>query len=739
MRSAADPVARGERAFTRLLALFPRGFRARFGDDMRDLFRDQLRAAHAGGGARGIAGLWRRTLPSLLRSAVLARRDERRERRLTPGTAPANPSSGGDGMLATLVADLRFAWRTLRKTPVFTLVAVLVIALGCGAVTTIFSAMNALLLRPLAGTSEPARLVRIEPTQRGDDGVLSISYPSYEYLRDRTRTLDGVVAWSKAPLTIATGVGATTVHGSVVSGDYFAVLGVRPALGRFFLPEEARTELTHPVIVVSEGFWRTRLGADSAAVGRTLTVNGHLYTLIGVAAAAFTGTDVPIRTDAWVPLQMVRQLRPRTSFAEPHGSWLRLAGRLREGSDADAVRREMAVLSAARRTEAPALARAKPWDDFRVPPLTGLPSDATRALERGNRIDPGFDANGVVVAAFDAESWGYDEARARAFYAALREQVAALPGVTAVTYAEKLPLVFNSSGDDIQVDGAPPGPDGRTGTPVRFDLVDAEYFDVIRMPLAEGRTIARTDDGRAPRVAVVNETLARRHWPDGSALGRTFTYGGARVTIVGVARDAKYASLAERTPEMVYFPLEQQWRPRRALLVRAAVDAAQLAPAIERAVRALDPALPRPVVSTLRYENRIVLLPQRVAAGVTAALGGLGMLLASVGLYGVIAYSVGRRTREIAIRVAVGASRTDVLALIVREGMRLATLGVAIGLLLSGAATRLLGGLLFDVSPLDAATFGSMSLLLLAVALGASWLPARKAAALPPRAALGAE
>jgi predicted permease len=913
-------VARSERAFARLLALFPPGFRARFGRDMRELFGDQLRAAHAAGGGGDVARLWLRTLLPLVLSALLERRDARRDRRRARAGRPHAHTAhalGGDGMLATLASDLRFALRMLRKSPVFTLVAVLVIALGSGAVTTIFSAMNALLLRPLAGTADARRLVRIEPVKRGDDGVFSVAYPHYEYLRGRTRTLDGLVAWSKAALTVSARGEGAAIYGNFVSGDYFSALGVRPALGRFFAPEETRTELTHPVVVVSEDFWRAHLGGDSAAVGRTVTVNGRPFTLVGVAPAAFMGLDAPIRTDAWVPIMMVRQVQPQTTLTEQRSSWLRMAGRLAPGADAEAVRRELAALTAERRADEPALAEALPFDDFRLPTLTGLPSDATRtlgrflglllgaaalvlliasvnvasmlsaravarrremavraalgaargrlvrqllteilllfalgavggvaitaaatnalerirvpgtmgtivfafelspdlrvlafallvslltgvafglapalqgarkditarlrsdsagggtrrgllgnalvvgqlalslvllvaaglflrALDRGHRIDPGFDANGVAVASLDATSWGYDDARARPFYRALREQVAAIPGVTSVTYAEKLPLVFNSSMSEIHVDGAAaPAGDRRPGARVRYDLVDADYFATIRMPLVAGRAIDAGDDERAPRVAVVNQTLARLHFADGGAVGRTFRFDGQRVTIVGIARDAKYASLSEdAAPPMAYFPISQHWRPSRSLLVRSALGAEQLAPAIQRAVRALDPALPRPMVSTLRYENRIVLLPQRVAAMVTGALGGVGLLLASVGLYGVIAYSVNRRTREIGIRLAIGAGRGDVLGMVVRDGMRLAGVGVVVGVALAAGATRLMRSLLFDVSPLDAATFGAMSLLFVAVALLASWLPARRAASADPRVALRAE
>ena len=358
-----------------------------------------------------------------------------------------------------------------------------------------------------------------------------------------------------------------------------------------------------------------------------------------------------------------------------------------------------------------------------------------RALDRGQRVEPGFDPTGVAVAAFNTGSWGYDGAKGRAFYAALREQLASAPGVTAVSYTEYLPLVLHSSGDEIRPEGAGAG-QGTAGMPVQLSNVDADYFAVLRLPLASGRPIERTDDARAPRVAVVNETLARTLWPDGGALGRTFRFHDERVTVVGVARDAKYASLAEQTPPMVYFPLAQQWRPAQTLILRSTVSPEQLAPAIQRAVRAFDPMLPRPAVGTLAHENSIVLLPQRVAATVTGALGAVGLLMASVGLYGLIAYSVGRRTREIGIRVALGARRAQVLGMIVRQGMRLTGAGVLLGLVAAAAATRLIARFLFDLSPLDPLTFAGSSALFLSVALLASYLPARRAAASDPMVAL---
>jgi hypothetical protein len=269
--------------------------------------------------------------------------------------------------------------------------------------------------------------------------------------------------------------------------------------------------------------------------------------------------------------------------------------------------------------------------------------------------------------------------------------------------------------------------------------VDADFFTALRIRIVRGAPIQRRDDERAEKVAVINETLAAKLTPDGSAVGRTFRYGGDQITVAGVARDAKYAWLTEERMSFVYLPIAQHWLPRQVVIVRGSLPAAQLAIAIQRAVQSIDRGLPPPVVTTLREANSIVLLPQRVAAMVTGALGAIGLLMATVGLYGIISYSVSRRGREIGIRIALGARRADVLGMVVREGMKLAALGVAIGLVLAAAATRLMASFLFNVSPLDTITFAAMSLLFLCVAFVSSYLPARRAASSDPMTALRTE
>ncbi|MEP6919316.1 MAG: FtsX-like permease family protein, partial [Acidobacteriota bacterium] len=296
-----------------------------------------------------------------------------------------------------------------------------------------------------------------------------------------------------------------------------------------------------------------------------------------------------------------------------------------------------------------------------------------RALDRGHRIEAGFDPSNVATVSFNAEAWGYDEARARTFYRALRDRIAVLPGVSEVSYTGVLPLTWGGSGSSIQ---AGEGTGSAARIPIGLVSVDAGYFAALRLPILQGRGFDDGDDLHAARVAVINETLARRLSSDGGALGRTFGFGSKRVTVVGIARDAKYSNLGEAAASFAYFPLAQAWQPNQVLLVRTAADPQRLEPRIQEAIRSLDPALPPPAVITLQRATSIVLLPQRIAAMVTGALGTVGLLLVSVGLYGNISYSTTRRTREIGLRMALGAPRPRVIRMIVQDGLWLGIVGV---------------------------------------------------------------
>jgi len=899
-----------ERAFALLLHLFPGPFRQRFGQDMRELFRDQARAARERGGTRAVLRLWMQVVPSLVRAAAVERaeamRTMRRERRSPPLAMPFS-TTRSDSVLETLAHDLRFAVRMLRRSPVFTVVAIAIISLGCGAVTTIFSGINAVVLRPLPGTADPKGLFLFERRSRDFSEGVSGSHLYYRHLVENARMASGIAAWGKAALSIAVNGEGHAVYGNIVSGNYFSVLGERPALGRFFVPDEDRTPLATPVVVVSHDFWEHELRADTAAIGRTVKVNGHPYTVIGVTTDGFRGVFSPLKVDAWVPLMMQAQLRPGQDLTDQ--PWLWMFGRLAPGVTRDAARRELTGLTEQWVGEMKEPVSYKRYASIRITDLTGLPDDArraflgftallfgaaalvlviasvnvgsmlsaraiarqremalrtalgagrsrlvrqllteslllfligslggmavawfatgaleripipgdsslslelspdprvfifsltvslatglvfglapalqgvgrdiatrlrndaaassarrslagnaiivaqlalslvllvaaglfTRALDEGARTDPGFEPKGVATAYFNAESWGYDSTKADRFFRVLRERVAAMPGVTAASYTDILPLTMSNSDDFVRPEGPGRDDDGVARIRVGVSAIDPGYFDVVGIPIRLGRAVVEQDDAKSPKVVVVNETLANRLWPGASAIGRTLGFHGERVLVVGVARDSKYGTLTERKQPFVYVPLAQYPRPDTRLILRTVLDPAALAPTIREAVRSLDPALPPPFVTTLRRETSIVLFPQRVAATVTGVLGGVGLLLAAVGLYGLIAFSVGRRTREIGVRVALGAQRADVLGMVVREGMRLAGTGVVVGVLLATAATRLIAGLLFTVSPLDGLTFAGMSGLFVVVALVASYVPARRAAATDPLTAL---
>jgi predicted permease len=354
-----------------------------------------------------------------------------------------------------------------------------------------------------------------------------------------------------------------------------------------------------------------------------------------------------------------------------------------------------------------------------------------RAFVQGQQMDPGFQMAQVVTASFETESWGYSEARARAFYASLRSRLESMPGVAAVSYVSRLPLTGGSSTEDIEIDGATIG--------IQIAAVDRDYFSTLRMPIRQGRSFQAADDERSAGVAIVNDSLARHLSSDRNVIGRTFKFLGKPTTIVGVVSDAKYATLGERTPLFAYFPVAQRWQPTQSLIVRSEGESEWLGPAIQDVVLALDPTLPRPQVSSMRDATSIVLLPQRIAALVTGVLGAVGLGLASVGLYGIMAYSVQRRHREMGIRLALGAQPSRVLRMVVREGLGLALLAIAIGLLLAAATTRIIAGFLFNVSPLDGATFAGMSLFFLVIATAASYLPARRASTCDPVSALKVE
>ena len=880
--------------FNLLLRLFPPAFREAFADDMRRVFAEQRRAAiRRGPGAR--AAFWMRTIAGMATAAWRERRDGRR---LVPAGAP---------LIETVVTDLRLTLRMLLVRPMFSFIVIAAISLGVGGVATIFSGLNALVLRPLPGVKDGDRLVLLDRRAPDYSEGVSASARFYEHLRGNSQSLSSVAAWSRVPLTIVVGHEAHALSANIVSDNYFDVLGVRPAAGRFF---DAHSGAVEPSIVLSHAIWTTHFHRDPAIVGRSIPVNGRPYRVIGVAAAGFRGVFTPLRADAWVSLVAQPHVHPQRDLRDQ--PWLWVFGRLQSAVDAAQARSELSALAAG-------------WsisggDDYirytsiRLIPLTGLPDDArqallgfgsvllgaatlvliiaaanvstllamratarrremgirtalgagrsrlvrqlltetltlfvlgalggtlvavagTSALERlpipndqglslelspdyrvllfaivvslavglafgivpalrsasrnpvtllrtasagtgrrtwpssalivaqmtcslvllttaglfvraviaGASIDPGFDARHVALATFNTQSYGYDETQGQAFFTTLRQRLEDAAAVEAVTFADRVPLTMSNSGASVQVDGA--GADGQQRMRMRVEIgvVDTRYFETLGIRLLAGREFAATDVSASGTVAIVNETFARRAWPresSASAVGRTYLSGDRRVTIVGVAADSKYSTLSEPPIPFVYRPQAQNWSSGQTMFARVNGDAAAAALIIQRAVASIDPLLPRTAVTTLTREASTALLPQKVAAMITGVLGLAGLMLAAIGLYGLVSYGVTLRLREIGVRLALGASPHEVVRMVLAQSLRLTLVGAAMGLAASAGATRLVRAYLLTVSAMDAVAFAAALVVLLVVAVFAAVVPARRAGSADPLIVLRVE
>ncbi|HEV2665630.1 MAG TPA: FtsX-like permease family protein, partial [Blastocatellia bacterium] len=363
----------------------------------------------------------------------------------------------------------------------------------------------------------------------------------------------------------------------------------------------------------------------------------------------------------------------------------------------------------------------------------GLCVKSLRALQA---IDPGFEPAKVVTASFDLGQNGYNEARGRQFISQLSERVAALPGVESVSLAH---IVAFSDG--FWISGATPeGYQPQPGERLAFDFnfISPNYFITIDARLVSGREFAAQDGADAPRVVIVNEATARRYWPGQEVVGKRIILGRGTqfAEIVGVVRNGREKGLTADPRPAIYLPLLQSYKPNLTLHVRTATPSQTVLAAVRREVQALDPTLPVYNLGTLAEQRDGSLYAERLAATLLTLFGLLALSLAAVGIYGVLSYAVTERTREIGVRLALGARPSDLLKLVVGQGMILTLLGLVIGVGASFALTRLMAKLLYGVSATDPLTFVVIPLLLTVVALLACWIPARRATRVDPLAAL---
>lgn len=361
-----------------------------------------------------------------------------------------------------------------------------------------------------------------------------------------------------------------------------------------------------------------------------------------------------------------------------------------------------------------------------------------RSLREANNTDPGFDPKGVLLASFDPFLSGYNDNRGREFYRRLVERIETVPGIQSVSLARRLPLTLSGIAfSTVAIDGYTPGRD--EDMRLNYETVGPKYFQTMRIPLVQGRDFDERDHEQAPDVVIINETMARRYWADGDALGKQIKLGKDWLKIVGTAKDAKYRRLSDPPRPFLYLPLLQDYRSNMILVARTAVDPRTVLHTVQAEVAALDPEMPLFDVKTLEEHIGISLFLQRMAATLLSIFGLLALSLAAMGLYGVMAYSVSQRTRELGIRISVGAERRDIFRLILGQGLALSILGLLGGLVAALAVTRLMTSFLFGVSATDPLTFTSIALLLIGVTLLACYFPARRATRVDPMIALRVE
>ncbi|MCM3870370.1 MAG: ABC transporter permease [Pyrinomonadaceae bacterium] len=365
-----------------------------------------------------------------------------------------------------------------------------------------------------------------------------------------------------------------------------------------------------------------------------------------------------------------------------------------------------------------------------------------RALQQLQTISPGFDPSNALSVSFDLGLQGYDEAKGEQFYRQVVDRVESLPGVKSAAVTSNIPLGLNYSSNNIYVEGQPL--ERGANLPVAMVAsIGLRYFETMGTPLLHGREFTNQDRQDTEKVAIVNETFVRRLIPDAaaveSALGRRISFNegqGPFVRIVGVVRDGKYFNIYEEPRSFLWSPLSQNYNSSVSLVVRTTGDPQAALAGVRNAVRALDLNLPLYEVKTLTDHMRLALFPGRIAATLLSAFGLVALILAAIGIYGVTSYSVAQRTREIGIRMALGARLGDVLRLVIGNGLKLMAIGVGLGLVGAYVLTRALTSLLSGISPTDPVTFIFVSLLLIAVALVATYIPARRATKVDPLIAL---
>jgi predicted permease len=815
-------------------------------------------------------------------------------------------------LIETTLQDLRFGLRMLRRSPGFSVLAILCLTLGIGANAAVFSWVEGILFRPYPAVTHQEQLLAVTGTTRGESEPDDLSWPDLLDLQRSCTLFDSFIVTKIMGTTLSIGDRAEVTTGSIVSANYFDAVGVHPLLGRGFEPGEDSGRNAHPVTVISYQLWQGRFKGDPQIIGKTQRLNGALHTIVGVAPEGFVGTFVGWAMQFWVPASMEENFEAGGYKLEDRGArWIESYVRLKPGVTLSQAQQEISAVAMRLENDYPETNRGrgiKLWPiwqtpfnnartllptleimlavvvfvlliacanvgnlllvrsfarrhemtvrlaigagrgrllkqlfteglilsafgaaggllvahwcrhalvllfparggvamhlpgeiDWRVLALSAgvcllatlllglvpamqtgridlagaLKSDSAGVVGGGGRAwvrsglvvmqvslsfvllvgaglllqslqkirntSPGFSTRNVLDTAVNLVPAGYDAPRAQSFQDELLQRVKALPGVESAAFGRMTPLSYGSySSTPIAVDGYQPPPEEQPT--VEYNEVGPGYFTTIGIPLLSGREFTRADDEKAARVAIVNETMAARYWRGRNPIGERVQVKGRWMQIVGVAKDSKYQSVREIPKPFFYVPLRQNFSRGAGLFIRTPLSPETMATALTREVHALDGNLALYEVITLQEQLDRSTSPQMVAVTLVGALGGLALLLATIGLYGVMSYAVSQSTRELGLRMALGANASNLLRLVMSRGLALTAGGVALGAAVALGLTRLLGNLLYKVSPRDPWAFGSAFAVMTIAALAACFLPAWRATRTDPARALRAE
>ncbi len=825
---------------------------------------------------------------------------------LEPG-ATMSTRRGGT-LVGDLIRDLEIGIRSLWRRPGFAALAVGVMALGIGAPTTVFSLVDTVFFFEPEQVTEPHRLVRVyrawDDNRRGG----SLGNPDFEYYRRGATAFSGLAAWGgSSAVAYALGAGRPDqMDLTFTSDNYFDVLGVPLALGRAFTADENQTPGTHPVVILSHGFWTRTFGASPDAVGSALTISGRPFTVVGVAPAGFTGIS-PIEDppDAWAPIAMFGSVTGWTSTAwwerlpNERSSWLQVVGRVEDDQPMEAAQANLTVLSDA--LDFPGRAedefilvsrqiRYRPGQEaqlthlsrmllgavamvllvalsnvavllltrattrgremgvrtalgaargrlarqliaetlilgvvggtlgimlaygladlvgallplpflvsFRpgigvlsaaagltiftalivglIPALATVRQDPARAIH-GGRLEPsgghlrhglvvgqvalsmlllsgaflfarsfwsaqnqpvGFETDRRLIVQVDLRAQGYDAERGRVFVSEAIERLGGVAGVEDATTAVQIPFQGDWSTDMPITSGG--DPEGETFV-LYLNMVSPEFFDIMGIPLLRGRGFGSEDRTDAVETVVVNESMAQRYWPDQDPVGRTLRMGERDLVVVGVARNATYLALGEEPLPQAYLPVQQSWASVVHFLIATQDDAVEMAPVVHETIRALDPSIAFGWTTTMEAVVDNEIANYQVSAILVSAFGLVALLLAAVGLYGVVAFLVAARTPEIGLRMALGADGVRVARRVLVFATRLSLVGIVIGFGGALIVRRFTASLLFGVSPTDPRPLLMGGLALIAVTILAAWGPTRRAIRVNPLDAMRRE